>query len=214
MQTKDKKAVIFDFDGTIADTLPLVLDSVSSIFPHLHIKLLTELEIEALKELSALQLLEKFKISKFHFFFSILKVQRYMRHHIQEILLMPQMNGVFSKLKAEGYDLIIASSNAKDNIAHFNATNKITEFSNIYTSLSVFGKQHLFNRILKREKLRPQNVVYICDEVRDIEACKKIGIRSIAVSWGYNNEKALLGARPDALVHDSKELLASIKNYL
>jgi phosphoglycolate phosphatase-like HAD superfamily hydrolase len=47
----------------------------------------------------------------------------------------------------------------------------------------------------------------VCDEVRDIEAAKKSGIKSIAVAWGYNTKDALIKENPDFLVNSPDELI-------
>ena len=50
------------------------------------------------------------------------------------------------------------------------------------------------------------HVFYVCDEVRDIEAARKSGIKSIAVTWGYNTKGALIKENPDFLVNSPDEL--------
>ena len=42
--------------------------------------------------------------------------------------------------------------------------------------------------------------LYIGDEVRDIDACRKTGIRIISVTWGFNSKEALCRKNPDFLV--------------
>jgi len=49
-------------------------------------------------------------------------------------------------------------------------------------------------------------VFYVCDEVRDIEAARKSGISSIAVTWGYNTKDALIKENPDFLANTPDEL--------
>ena len=46
----------------------------------------------------------------------------------------------------------------------------------------------------------------MCDEVRDIEAARKSGIKSVAVTWGYNSKDALLKENPDFLINSPDEL--------
>ena len=47
---------------------------------------------------------------------------------------------------------------------------------------------------------------FVGDEVRDIEAGKKVGINTIAVSWGYNTKSALDKEHPDYLIDFPLEL--------
>ena len=47
----------------------------------------------------------------------------------------------------------------------------------------------MINKIIKQNQAQKNNVFYVCDEVRDIEAARKSGIQSIAVTWGYNTRR-------------------------
>ena len=49
-------------------------------------------------------------------------------------------------------------------------------------------------------KLAPENVAYVGDETRDIQAAKKVGLRSVAVTWGLNTHDALAASSPDHIV--------------
>ncbi|WP_187329412.1 HAD family hydrolase [Halomicronema hongdechloris] len=46
------------------------------------------------------------------------------------------------------------------------------------------------------------------DEVRDIEATRQTGIRSVAVTWGFNSENVLADHHPNFLVLAPEQLLA------
>jgi phosphoglycolate phosphatase-like HAD superfamily hydrolase len=55
-------------------------------------------------------------------------------------------------------------------------------------------------------------MIYIGDETRDIEACKKINVPIIAVSWGFNSHKSLASHSPTYLINNPKELVEIAKN--
>ena len=55
-------------------------------------------------------------------------------------------------------------------------------------------------------KLSKSDVYFVGDEVRDIDAGKKTGIKTIAVSWGYNTKDALAKEHPDYLIDSPLEL--------
>jgi phosphoglycolate phosphatase len=59
----------------------------------------------------------------------------------------------------------------------------------------------------KENHLNCSHVIYIGDETRDIIAAQKAGIRSVAVTWGYNSHKALKAHHPDHLIHSPQALL-------
>lgn len=49
--------------------------------------------------------------------------------------------------------------------------------------------------------------MYVGDEVRDIEACQKVGIKIAAVTWGLNTKEALERYHPDSLIDKPQQLL-------
>jgi phosphoglycolate phosphatase-like HAD superfamily hydrolase len=45
--------------------------------------------------------------------------------------------------------------------------------------------------VLREQSLQPADILYVGDEVRDVEACQKVGVKIIAVTWGLNSQEAL-----------------------
>lgn len=50
------------------------------------------------------------------------------------------------------------------------------------------------------------------DEIRDIDAAKKTGIKVIAVGWGFNSPQALAAQNPNFLIERPQELI-EIMNF-
>jgi phosphoglycolate phosphatase len=55
--------------------------------------------------------------------------------------------------------------------------------------------------------LASDECVYVGDETRDVEAARKAGMRSAAVTWGFNSRELLEKSRPDFLIDRPGELL-------
>jgi phosphoglycolate phosphatase-like HAD superfamily hydrolase len=68
------------------------------------------------------------------------------------------------------------------------------------------GKPREFHRILKKRKVAKDEVIYIGDESRDVEAARESGIKVISVTWGYNSREALSAHRPDFIAETPDEL--------
>jgi phosphoglycolate phosphatase-like HAD superfamily hydrolase len=64
----------------------------------------------------------------------------------------------------------------------------------------------MLRKILKQNKLKPADVIYVGDEMRDIEAAKSVGIEVVAVTWGFNDESRLENEAPTVLVRNRPEL--------
>ena len=55
--------------------------------------------------------------------------------------------------------------------------------------------------------LRKSEVAFVGDEVRDVEAARKVGMTVVAVTWGINSRQGLADANPDFLVDTAEELI-------
>ena len=49
-------------------------------------------------------------------------------------------------------------------------------------------------------------MIYVGDEVRDIEASQSARVASIAVTWGFNSRDILSEAKPSFLAHSPSDL--------
>lgn len=65
---------------------------------------------------------------------------------------------------------------------------------------------------MQQENLSFEEVIYIGDETRDIEAARKSYVKAIAVSWGFNSKEVLAEQNPDFLIHQPQELIKVIEN--
>ena len=68
----------------------------------------------------------------------------------------------------------------------------------------------LLKRIIKKYKIDKSQTYYIGDETRDIDAAKKNGVKSIAVTWGYNSEQVLLKYKPSFIAQKPEDILAHV----
>jgi phosphoglycolate phosphatase-like HAD superfamily hydrolase len=87
-------------------------------------------------------------------------------------------------------------------------------FSFIHSELNLFGKSGALDKMLKKYKLHKPDVLYVGDEVRDIEACKKVGVDIVSVTWGFNSREVLEKYQPNKLVGTPEELLQCIRKQL
>ena len=81
-------------------------------------------------------------------------------------------------------------------------------FSKLFVDIngSVHDKTKTIIEIMKKNKFIPDETVCIGDMIHDIEAGKKAGVITIAVSWGYQTKTQLMSAKPNYIVNDFVEL--------
>ncbi|MEZ4849159.1 MAG: HAD-IA family hydrolase [Bacteroidia bacterium] len=202
-----KQLIIFDFDGTIADTLVVAEQIMHDLSPEFGLPRVTRKEIMALKHKSIPELL---KISGLSWAQVPIFVHRargkfkaYLTH-VNPILGMPE---ALLSLRKRGYRMGILTSNSKASVRQFLTMNQLQFFEFIHAPRSLFGKSSMMQKIIKSYKLSPEEVSMIGDEVRDVEAARKAGIDSIAVTWGFNSEDLLKTHAPKHLINQPGELL-------
>ena len=117
------------------------------------------------------------------------EINKEISNRVPTVNISPLLSELYND---EYFHFGILSSNTQENVKQFLDKNELDFFDFVRTGKSVFGKSHMINKIIKQRKVRKSDVFYVCDEVRDIEAAKKSGIKSVAVTWGYNTKDALI----------------------
>jgi len=212
---KKIKMVIFDFDGTIADTLPFSFQKFLEIAKLFQIDDLTDRQIiNEIRSKSYQELLQgSFKKAwlKLPFIVYMIKnMQKELEKEIEKIKLFPGIKRVLGDLKKNGYKLAIISSNRKESIDKFIKYNNIDMFDFIHGKTDLFGKADYLEKFVKDFKLKKSEVIYIGDEIRDVEACHKVGIKMIGVSWGLHTVEALKKNGVDYIANKPMDIMKII----
>ena len=195
------KTILFDFDGTIADSVPVIIDIVHNLARKSgDAKLIAKLEnidLESVRNQTILETCRKLGIPFFRIPLIMKKAQGEYRQRITTVKLITGIKDVLTDLKKSGFILGIISSNQKENIERFVQNNKIDVFDYIHTEKTLFGKHKAIKHFLQKYRLKPNEVLYIGDEIRDVEACKKVCVPIVAVTWGFNSQAGLEKYKPD-----------------
>jgi phosphoglycolate phosphatase len=208
-----KKVIIFDFDGTIADTVDALVSIANRLAVEFKYIKITHGELALLRHLTSREIIKYSGISFFKIPFLLKKVKGELKDKIKEFKPIPEIQDALIELRNDGHRLGIITSNSQENVTQFLKSNDLDYlFEFIYSGVTIFGKTTIINNVLRQKQLKPQEVIYVGDETRDIEASKKANIKVIAVSWGFNSVEALAKEKPDFLIHQPKELLEVIKN--
>ncbi len=207
------KVIIFDFDGTIADTLDSVVSITNRLAGEFGYKPTSQEDLIILRNLNSRQIIKKSGVPIFKIPFLIRKVLAELNNEIQVLSAFPGIKETLIELRKQGKSLGIVTSNSKENVTAFLNKNGLQElFDFIYSGTTIFGKSKVMNRVLKSENLNPEEVLYVGDETRDIESAKKTDIKVIAVSWGFNSKEVLAEQSPDYLIHQPDEIIEVIRS--
>ncbi len=208
------KHIIFDFDGTIADSGEIGLQIINDLAEKYHYRQFTMAEVREMNKIPVKERLKKtgvplYKIPQI----SVEALVRYrlLMHSLQAYAGIREM---IHALKDEGLYLAIISSNSLENIKDFLLSNDLDLFDRVVSARNFFGKHWSIARYLKEAGLTADEVIYVGDELRDIEACKKTGVKIIAVSWGFDCRELLQSGVPDYLADKPGEIVPIIKSII
>lgn len=206
--------VLFDFDGTIADTYNAIVRISNQLSSEFGYKALDQEELLLLKNISSREIVKLSEISIFKIPFLVRRVRAELSKEIANLSPIDGIASVLFELKERGNTLGIVTSNNKDNVEIFLQRNKLSSlFSYIYSSTSIFGKHRVINQAIRSNNLSRKSVLYVGDETRDIRSSRKSKIGVVAVSWGFNSATILQEYKPDYLVNNPQELLEAVSSY-
>lgn len=208
----DKKPlIVFDFDGTIADTFALTVDLFKKYATQYGFNSNDISTIELLRGMSASDAIKFLKIPIYKVPFFISSGLKEIRKNIEIILPINGIESALKSLQAEGYKMGILTSNSKENVNSFLLKNNLNYFDFIYSGTNIFGKSKLFSRLMREKKITNKDLIYVGDEVRDIDAAIKSKIKIVSVSWGFNSKEILEKNNPDFVISTPQDLLETIK---
>ncbi|BAY63964.1 phosphoglycolate phosphatase [Calothrix brevissima NIES-22] len=208
-----QKVIIFDFDGTIADTLDALVGIANRLALEFGYVQISPQELALLRNLTSREIIKYSGISVLKIPFLVKKVKSELKNKIHEFKPISGIQEALIELKQHGYKLGIITSNSQDNVTEFLKINELASlFDFIYSGVTIFGKTTIINNVLRQKQIKPQQVIYVGDETRDIEASKKANIKVIAVGWGFNSPEVLAKQKPDFLIHHPSELLNVVRS--
>lgn len=204
------KTVIFDFDGTLADSKTVFRDAWNEFAPIFHYKTVQLSDIEATNHMTLHERARHFHFPMHKLPIILPKIYRYCQEHVEEIELFNGMKEVITKLANNGYTIYVLSSNKKENIEQVLALHGVTEVKEVLSSSKLFGKDRMLKKLMKDRKLAPNNIVYIGDEFRDIEACQKVNIAFGWVSWGLDGEAMMNRLMPNYKFYTPQQITEAL----
>ena len=186
-----KKAILFDFDGTIADSIPWILKEINNHAVEYGFQPIPSKEFSTMRSSTLAELVKQFNISLFKLPFFIATMRREVKKDINKMGLCAGIKELLLKLKKRGLRMGVVSSSPRENIEAFLLRHDLNMFEFIHSELNIFGKSAALEGVMREYNMKKEETIYVGDEIRDIEACKAIGLDIISVTWGFNDEMGL-----------------------
>ena len=203
------RLVIFDMDGTLADSYPWFLSIMSAVCDKFGARQIGPHDIDALRGSDSARILEWLEVPRWKLPVIVRHMRTLKAQHLHEIPLFPGVGPLLAALAEQGLVLAIVSSDREDNVRQALGPNArlIRHYA---CGASLFGKPAKFRSILRRAKIPAAQAITIGDETRDIDAARQVGIAFGAVAWGYASLAALQERNPDEVFMSLDEIAARL----
>ena len=202
--------VIFDFGGTLADSLSWFLESMNKAAERFGFKKVDPDEIEMMRRFDHGQILRYLGIPKWKMPLITLYLRQIQANAIDTVPLFSGVDKVLHDLASAGITLAIVSSNSKANVVRALGAEASATISHFGCGLFPFGKASRFKAILSKSGIAPQRAIGVGDEIRDLQAARAANMATGVVAWGYADFPTLLSYSPT----QSFESVADMKGSL
>src|SRR5699024_5274591 len=210
------KAIIFDFDGTLADTLPICFYAFQTVFKEFDNIDVTTDEVKGVFGPSECGIIRENLTDPNHNKAIELYYEEYNERHRELVLDNKEINDLLLSLKGEGYKLGIVTGKAKRSLfislEHLNMNDL---FDIIITGDDVNNpKPHPegVNKALEQLGVKNTETVFLGDSNADILAGKQANVFTVGVNWLPNYQTPEFSVKPDQMnskVDEFKQSLTS-----
>lgn len=213
MDIKEIKAILFDFDGTLADTAPGIVNTMQETFKTMQLPVPTE---EAIRQTIGLKLEDGVKVlGRFDDATAQKGVAIYrelfMKIELSKIQIFPEVKETLTILQQMGIRMAICTSRGLNSLNFILTANNMNDyFEEIITAsanLPTKPAPDMVFELLKRMNLTANEVLVVGDTTFDIEMGHNAGCKTIAVTYGNHSTEILATSHPTYIIDHFNELL-------
>ncbi|GAB3500087.1 HAD family hydrolase [Spirosoma knui] len=204
------KLVIFDFDGTLADSFPYFLRTVNVLARQYNFEQIELDQVDQLRGLDARQMMKHSKLPAWKIPFVARSFIRLMAQDIDQITLFADIPALLEQLSAQGVQLAIVSSNSAENVRRVLGPRHAALINHYECGSALFGKPRKFKRVVTKSGVTSAETLCIGDELRDIEAASKASLTFGGVAWGYTRADILQAQSNTLFFATVDEILSTV----
>ena len=207
---KQNKIIIFDFDGTLADTQLMAMRCYNQLADAFGSKKVDLNSIETIRAMTGKEILKHLNLSLFRLPFLGKKMHPLVKEGLKQVDPFNGVKEMLDSLTDKGIICGIVSSNNDIIIQETLDRWGWSMMQFVQGGARAFGKHKYIQRLAKKLNVSLDDIVYIGDEDRDIQCAKKAGVQAVAVSWGFQQRQVLAKFSPDAIADTPADLLEII----
>jgi phosphoglycolate phosphatase len=203
------RLALFDFDGTLADSIDWFLGIFDQVADRFGYRRLAPGDRERLRGLETRAILHDLGVPTWKLPLIARHVRELATRDIAKIRLFPGAAAMLADLQAGGVQIAVVSSNSEENVRRVlgPAASHVGYYA---CGTSLFGKEAKIRAALRATRTEPKGAIFVGDEGRDIAAAHAAGIDSGAVAWGYADPGFLRSLSPDLFFERMDEIAPAL----
>ena len=204
------RLAIFDFDGTLANSVPWFASVVNQLADQYGFKRVREEDHETLRGYGPRRVLDALGVPVWKIPLMVYHLRTMMARDIDQISLFDGIEEVLESLARAGVMVAVVSSNSYENVRRTLGPANVALVETFSCGVSIFGKAAKLRGVLAKCGVPRSQAIYIGDEVRDMEAARAARVAAGAVGWGYNTLDALRTCRPNEIFATVQDIVESL----
>jgi phosphoglycolate phosphatase len=189
------RMVVWDFDGTLADTLALALATYNALAARHGFRPVAD--PAAVRGMGSRAFLRHHGIPLLRLPLLLREYRAETSGRMAEVRLFEGLPAVLARLREAGVVQGILSSNSAANIGVCLRANGVGDlFAFVVGYPRLFGKGRALHRLLRAHRVEPGQALYVGDEERDVAAAHQAGVAVAAVGWGLHAPAVLARQSP------------------
>lgn len=205
-----KKAVIFDFDGTLADTEGFLRKIYGEIAREKKWKPLDRRKFRNLFTASIWDAGLWAKFMPWRVAHLVNQSRHRLKNEYKQIKIFTGMKQAIQKLDKSGYDIYVLSRNWQSTVQLVVDNNGLGKTVHVMEKPGFFSKHKSVKKLIAQKNYSRDNTWMVGDEVRDLYAAKRARVAFIGVTWGFQEGKTLRAFHPTAVVKSPEEIVKII----
>lgn len=206
--------IIFDWDGTVMDSVPKIVNTMQLAAKELALPIP---QAQSVKDIIGLSLETAAEVLFGDKADTQLIAQTYKSvYRERDITPAPLFEGVedvFKHLRAQGYQLAIATGKSRKGLNRLLAEHQLVDyFCATRTACESESKPHpdMLHQILQQTGVHPTDAIMVGDTIIDMTLAKNAGVDGLAVTFGVHSEAQMQALAPKAFVHQFSAIPAVI----
>ena len=204
------RLVIFDSDGTLADTLPWMRSIFNELADEHGFRRVEPHEERRFRNLEGRALLRELGLPLWKLPRVVAAMRKRMTAYNGALRPFPGVPAMLERLAAASIQMAVVSSNSAANVQRILGLENAELIGHYLCGASMFGKPAKLRRALRITSVPAERSIYVGDEIRDAQAAHAVGMPFGAVTWGQHDEQALRSHGPAEFFRSVEDIVLKL----